>query len=207
MKMRYPPGSRLEIPLFPLRTVLFPGGSMPLRIFEPRYLEMVSDCFKSDSPFGISLIREGSETGRAATFQEIGTLCSISYWQTLPNGMLGITVQGGQRFRILSSRTLPSQLTRASVELLPDERRSPIPEQCRHAPLILNRMLEQLGTPYNKPPTDFQDATWVGCRLAELLPLPLSEKQHLLQLTDPLQRLDHLYRLLEKLGIHPSGAE
>jgi len=194
--------SELEIPLFPLRTVLFPGGSMPLRIFEPRYLEMVSECLKSGNPFGICLIREGSETGRAATFQQIGTLASISYWQRLPNGMLGITVQGGQRFQILSSHARTNQLIRATVKLLPAEQKCHIPAHHQRASELLHNMLEQLGLPYNKPPTDYEDAGWVGCRLAELLPLPLSQKQQLLQLTDPLQRLEYLYELLEKLGIH-----
>ncbi len=192
----------LDVPLFPLRTVLFPGGSMPLRIFEPRYLEMVSECLKSGSQFGICLIREGSETGRAATFQRIGTLASISYWRRLPNGMLGITVQGGKRFRILSSHTLANQLTHATVELLPAEKKCGIPAHYQQASALLCNMLEQLGLPYNKPPTNYEDASWVGCRLSELLPLPLSQKQQLLQLTDPLQRLEHLYTLLEKLGIH-----
>ncbi len=188
----------LEIALFPLRSVLFPGGSMPLRIFEPRYLEMVSSCLRSDGQFGICLIRDGSETGRAATFHDIGTLCRISYWQRLPNGMLGITVRGEQRFRVLSSRTLPNQLTRARVELLPEERRCRIPPRHRRAAEQLCCLLEQLGLPYNKPPTDYEDATWVGCRLAELLPLPLGRKQLLLQLTDPLQRLEELQEVLER---------
>ncbi len=195
--------NRLEIPLFPLRTVLFPGGSMPLRIFEPRYLEMVGNCLRTDSGFGICLIRDGSETGRAATFHEVGTLCRISYWQRLPNGMLGVTVRGGQRFRVLSSHTLSNQLTRASVELLPEEQRCRVPPHHRQAAQRLCRMLEQLGLPYNKPPTDYEDAAWVGCRLAELLPLPLGRKQLLLQLSDPLQRLEELQEALEQLA----GAE
>ena len=191
----------LEIPLFPLRTVLFPGGSMPLRIFEPRYLEMISECLKTGKRFGICLIREGSETGRAATVQEIGTLGSISYWQQLSNGMLGITVRGEQRFRILSTRTLANQLIRAEVELLPAERRLPVPEHCRQASELLSHLLERVGLPYNKPPFDYGDAGWVGCRLAELLPIPLRQKQQLLQLTDPLERLERLQALLKKLGV------
>ncbi len=173
---------------------------MPLRIFEPRYLEMVGDCLRSDSGFGICLIRDGSETGRAATFHEVGTLCRISYWQRLPNNMLGITVRGERRFRVLASRTLPNQLTRASVELLPEEQRCPLAPRHHQAAQQLCRMLERLGLPYNKPPTDYEDATWVGCRLAELLPLPLGRKQQLLQLSDPLQRLEELREELEQLG-------
>jgi len=199
--------SILEIPLFPLRSVLFPGGSMPLRIFEPRYLEMISECLKSGGHFGVCLIREGSETGRAPTFYDVGTLGSISYWQRLPNGMLGITVRGEHRFRILSSRTLANQLIRAEVELLPAERRSPIPAHCCHAPKLLSHMLQQLGLPYNKPPFDYENASWVGCRLAELLPLPLNQKQSLLQLTDPLQRLEQLHQLLKKLRIQQAEPE
>ncbi len=199
--------TRLEISLFPLRTVLFPGGSMPLRIFEPRYLEMVSESLKTGIPFGICLIREGRETGQAATFQSIGTLANISYWQKLPNGMLGITVRGGQRFKILSSYTLDNQLTRATIELLPAEERCPVPAHHGQAAKFLYHMLEQLGLPYNKPPTDYENASWVSCRLAELLPLPLDEKQRLLQLTDPLHRLDLLRDLLKRLEIHQPEAK
>ncbi len=197
----------LDIPLFPLRTVLFPGGSMPLRIFEPRYLEMIGECLKTESPFGVCLIREGSETGKAPTFHKVGTLGSISYWQRLPNGMLGVTVRGERRFRILTSRILSNQLIKATVELLPAEHPSPIPPHCCHVPELLSHMLQQLGLPYNKPPFDYENASWVGCRLAELLPLPLGQKQQLLQLTDPLQRLEQLRHLLEKLGIQRAGSE
>jgi len=92
----------VQIPLFPLNTVLFPGGPLPLRIFEARYVDMVSSCLKEDSPFGVLLIRDGGETGNATT-HEIGTLARIVDWYQGSDGLLGVTAVGEQRFRLLSS--------------------------------------------------------------------------------------------------------
>ena len=93
----------ITVPLFPLNTVLFPGGVLPLRIFEPRYLDMVSDCLKSDTGIGVVLIKDGAETGKAADTYDTGTLSGISYWHKRPDGILGVTLKGDQRFRILST--------------------------------------------------------------------------------------------------------
>ncbi|MGD8558649.1 MAG: LON peptidase substrate-binding domain-containing protein [Gammaproteobacteria bacterium] len=191
----------LSIPLFPLHTVLFPKGTLPLRIFEPRYLDMVSTCMKVGQGFGICLIKEGSEVGKAAETYETGTLTEISYFNVDANGMLCITAQGTQRFHILSRSVQPNQLTIADVELLPDEPEHPIPREFLPAVDILRNLLDQLGYPFAKLEKRYDDAGWVGSRLAELLPLRLEHKQYLLQLDDPIKRLDRLWQLMEELEL------
>jgi len=191
--------SRITIPLFPLHTVLFPGGTLPLRIFEPRYLDMVSQCMKGGHGFGVTLIREGSEVGPAADTFDTGTLSEIVYFNQQPDGLLGITARGRQRFRILSRRVQPNQLTLAEVELLENEASRPLPEKFSGAADILRGLLEQLDQPFINMEKRYDDASWVGSRLAELLPIRLEQKQYFLQLDDPLQRLERLVALLEDL--------
>lgn len=184
--------TRVEIPLFPLRTVLFPGGALPLRIFEPRYLDMVSDCLRQGSGFGVCLISAGSETGPAAEPCELGTVGEISYWQKLPDGLLGITVRGQQRFRILRHEVRPNQLSVGEVELLPAEPRAPVPAKYAGLVALLRDIMSNVGHPYTTLPKDYDDASWVGYRLSELLPISLSQKQALLALEEPLERLERL---------------
>ncbi|WP_455202010.1 LON peptidase substrate-binding domain-containing protein [Kaarinaea lacus] len=191
----------LSIPIFPLHTVLFPHGALPLRIFEPRYLDMISTCMKGGNGFGICLIKEGSEVGKAADTYETGTLSEISYFNMDANGMLCITAHGKQRFHILSKSVQANQLTIADVELLPNESAHKIPSEYAPAVDILRNLLEQLGYPFAKLEKHYDDASWVGSRLAELLPLRLEHKQYLLQLDDPIQRLDRLWQLMEELEL------
>lgn len=191
----------LSIPLFPLHTVLFPNGTLPLRIFEPRYLDMISTCMKGGNGFGICLIKDGSEVGKAADTYETGTLSEISYFNTDANGMLCITAQGKQRFHILSKSVQDNQLTIADVELVPNEPQQAIPNEFTPAVNILRNLLEQLGYPFAKLEKHYDDACWVGSRLAELLPLRLEHKQYLLQLDDPIQRLERLWQLMEELEL------
>ena len=106
----------MEVPLFPLRTVLFPGGPLPLRIFEQRYLDMISSCLKRDEPFGVVLIRSGSEVGSAEVYDS-GTLARITDWYQGSDGLLGITATGTDRFRIRSSSRQPDGLLIGDVEI------------------------------------------------------------------------------------------
>lgn len=191
----------LTIPLFPLHAVLFPGGTLPLRIFEPRYLDMVSDCMKQQKGFGVCLIREGSEVGTAADTYEIGTLSDICYFNKQPDGLLGITAQGLQRFKIISQHVQSDQLTLAEVSLLENEPPSPLPEQYAGAADTLRKLLDQLGYPFVKMEKKYDDASWVSSRLAELLPIRLEQKQYFLQLDDPLQRLERLFALMNEMDI------
>ena len=191
----------LTIPLFPLHAVLFPEGTLPLRIFEPRYLDMVSQCLKEGSGFGVCLIREGSEVGKAADTFSTGTLSDIVYFNQQPDGLLGITAQGRQRFEILNKEVQHNQLTLAEVKLLDNEASQPLPKEHAPAAEILRGLLEQLGYPFIKMEKRYDDASWVSARLAELLPIRLEQKQYFLQLDDPLQRLERLCALLEDLDI------
>ncbi len=191
----------VQLPLFPLYTVLFPGGPLPLRIFEPRYLDMISQCLKTDTGFGVVLIREGREVGEAAVPHTVGTVAQIVDWHMRHDGLLGVTAVGGRRFRIASVQVQPNQLSVAKAELLPEDPSDAVPAE--YLPLVdlLRRLIDQAGHHYTSLPPRFADAGWVGCRLAELLPLGRARKQMLLQLDDPLQRLAQLFDLLEGLEI------
>lgn len=178
-----------RIPLFPLHSVLFPGGPLVLRVFEPRYLDMVSRCLKEETGFGVVLIKEGEETGRAAETHEVGTYVRITYWNRRADGLLGVTVRGQQRFRILSREVQPDQLVLAEVELLPEEPRLPVPPAYGALVELLTSILDQLDHPYLTLPREYDNAAWVAARLAELLPISRQRKQQLLETDDPLLRL------------------
>jgi hypothetical protein len=192
-------GQTLNIPLFPLHTVLFPGGALPLRIFEPRYLDMVGNCLKTETGFGVCLISEGKETGKAAESFEYGTLATISYWQQLPDGLLGVTVRGQQRFQILSREVGKNQLTTARVELLENEPVVELPSCFDVLADMVREMLQAMGHPYTTLPKHYDEASWVGYRLAELLPISLVQKQYFLQLDDPIERLERLSAIVAEI--------
>lgn len=192
------PGA-IEIPLFPLTTVLCPGGPLPLRIFEPRYVDMVSRCMKTGSGFGVVLIREGAETGAARTW-DIGTMASIVDFDQLQDGTLGIVALGGARFIVRSVRREKDGLNVGEVDLLEPEAKVPLPERYSELGRLLEGVFGELGPHYRHVRTDFGDAGWVGFRLAELLPIELERKQHCLELFDPVARLEYLEPLLKTLG-------
>lgn len=189
----------LEIPLFPLQTVLFPGGPLPLRIFEPRYVDMISSCLKSGIGFGVLLIRDGAETGAAST-HELGTVASIVDWDQLNDGTLGVVVLGGARFLLRSTRRQDDGLNMGVVDLLETEPIVTLPERFHDMARLLEGVFEDLGPHYRHVTPGFADAGWVGCRLAELLPIELQHKQHCLELFEPIARLEYLEPLLKSLG-------
>jgi len=188
-----------DIPLFPLNTVLFPGGLLNLRVFERRYLDLVRDCARNGSGFGICLILHGREVGEAAVPAAIGTLAHIVDFYTQPDGLLGICVNGGRRFHVQRSRVRDNGLAHGEVDFFPDEPAVAIPVQFQLLATILERILEKSGDAHSKAPREsFDDAGWVGFRLAEALPLDNRERQHLLQLGDPLERLAQLMQYLPR---------
>lgn len=193
--------SRLTVPIFPLNTVLFPGGLLPLRVFEARYMDMTRDCLKRDAPFGVCLIREGSEVGAPAVPEKIGCLAKILEWDMQQQGILNIKTRGGQRFRILEQRTGAQGLTTAEVELIPPEASAAVPAEFASCARLLEMVVADQGKPIFAEPHAFDDASWVGYRLAEILPVPLIAKQKLLELTDSLARLSILQRFLEGQGL------
>jgi len=181
--------SETEIPLFPLRTVLYPEGPLPLRIFETRYLDMISRCLREDTGFGVVLIREGMETGRASTYGT-GTLAKIVDWYQGSDGLLGITAQGSARFRVESVRQAPDGLNLASVSWLAPEPRVDLPAAFRPMVDILRGVLDDLGRLYEPLERRYDDASWVGYRFAEILPITPEQKQFCLETEDALQRLE-----------------
>lgn len=191
-----------EIALFPLQTVLFPGGVLPLRLFEARYLDMVSECLRAQRGFGICAIRSGRETGVAADCYATGTLVRILDFDRDENNLLNIVVLGERRFRILQQRVMPNQLLRAEVSWLDDAADSALPVQYLPLADLLAQMLRRAGPPYADMPVDFGHVAWVAGRLTELLPFALSDKQRLLEMDEPLERLETLYRelLAEEVG-------
>jgi Lon protease-like protein len=191
-----------QFALFPLQVVLFPGGSLPLRIFETRYVDMVRDCMRTSSSFGVVLIRAGSEVGPAQTF-EVGTAASIVDFNQLSDGFLGISCTGTQRFRIKTSGVQADGLNVASVEWLNVEPALSVPP--RHAPLaeLLESVLPRLGEGYTNMEMKLDDAAWVGHRLAEILPIPLAQKQFCLELDDPIARLEFLAPLVSAQSSAP----
>jgi len=188
----------MDIPLFPLRTVLFPGGPLPLRIFESRYIDMISRCMKSDSSFGVLLIREGEEGGMATT-HEVGTLANITDWYQGSDGLLGVTAAGGQRFRLLSGRQQADGLNVGTIETIPPEPDMSLPEEYASMKKILESVLDDLGRLYESLDRRFDDAVWVTYRLIEILPIDLEQKQEFLESSDTMARLKLIDELLNSV--------
>ena len=194
-----------DLPLFPLHTVLFPGGMLPLRIFEQRYIEMAKACLKDHVPFGVCLITQGAEVASSAagpvSFASVGTQALLSSWDMPQLGILQVTAIGGERFQVRSHRVEANGLFVASVARIPPEPPRPLPE--RFEPLA--KLLELIATragPHQFPETHaFDEASWVGHRLAELLPLPLSIKQGMLEINDSEMRLSLLQKFLQQQGL------
>jgi Lon protease-like protein len=190
--------AREEIPLFPLNTVLFPGGPLPLRIFEARYIDLVRRCLRENTGFGVVLITEGEEAGDAPMETcDVGTYARIVDFSGQPDGLLGIEARGERRFRIHARRRARDGLNVAEVEWLPAERQVPLPEEFAELGPALDYVLGEVGDPYDTLERQLDDAGWVAGRLAEILPLPPGHKQHCLELDDPVERLRFLRPLFE----------
>lgn len=188
-----------DLPLFPLGTVLYPGGQLPLRIFEQRYLDMVRECARKGTPFGVCLILSGTEAGVPATPAAVGTLAHIVDFHNREDGLLGILAEGGARFRVARTRVRADGLVRGDVEVWPDEPAASVPVELALLQTILERLVENLAPQWHHVPRDrYEDASWVGFRLAELLPLQDEERQHMLELSDPVRRLTELRDILPR---------
>jgi Lon protease-like protein len=186
------------IPLFPLQTVLFPDGPLPLRLVEPRYLDMVSRCMKDSVPFGVVRLDSESESD-TLTLCSVGTLATIVDWYQGTDGLLGITACGGLRFRLLSVEQQEDGLNIAKVELLAPEPATPLPAEFASMAALLRAVVDDLGRLYETIDKHYDDASWVGFRFAEVLPIDLEEKQFCLELNDPVERLLALRPSLRQL--------
>ena len=187
---------RLEIPLFPLGGVLCPGGVLSLKVFEQRYLDMAAACMKNHTPFGVCLIASGKEVGAPAIPHEVGTLAHIDVGDMPQLGILMLSVRGGRRFRILSRTTQSDGLLRAEVELLDEQPGRTIPEAQLGMLPLLKKVASDLGPEKMPEPHAFDDAAWVGYRLTEIVPVQPLAKQKLLELDDPVSRLEILFTYL-----------
>lgn len=189
------------LPLFPLNTVLFPGGVLPLKIFEQRYMEMAKTCLKEDGLFGVCLIREGSEVGAPAVPHRIGTVARIAQWDMPQLGVLQVRAIGVQRFEINDYAAEESGLLVAQAVRLPMEPPFRLPPEHAACAEVLKQIIAHVGSDKFEAPFDYQDGTWVGHRLAEVLPLKTSVKQNMLEMNDTLVRLDVLHKFLAQQGL------
>jgi len=187
--------------LFPLNAVLFPGGTMALKVFEQRYMALVKDCFKQESGFGICLIAEGAEVGAPAKPHAVGTEARIVAWDMTQPGILNITVRGGERFRILESRADSTGLLQARIEPIAAEPALPVPDTLAALVPLLQAMAADAGEERLPPPHRFDDAAWVGYRFCELLPIPAIARQKLLELEDPVSRLEIVFKFLAQRNL------
>lgn len=190
-----------SLPLFPLQSVLFPGGLLSLRVFEVRYLDLIARCQRTGAPFGVICLTHGREVRAAGApperFENIGTLAHIEQADTLQPGLLSVQCRGGQRFRIGQSQRLPHGLWSADVELLPEDPVFNTPPDLQHTAHALEQLQHRLGhTPEQHP-----HCGWIANRWSELLPLSLPVKQGLMALDSPLLRLELVADVLQNQGI------
>ncbi|MEZ2292388.1 LON peptidase substrate-binding domain-containing protein [Variovorax sp. RCC_210] len=204
-----------SLPLFPLGTVLFPGGLLPLRIFEVRYLDMIGKCRKAGVPFGVVSLTSGSEVRKAGSdaerFSSIGTLAEIREFDSPQSGLLQIECVGTQRFRIRQTELQKHGLWVAEVEAVPDDVALDIPDDLKHTSTALRRLIDTLeerrraqdatarlpiGEPYR-----LDDCGWVANRWCELVPMQRELRQRLMTLDSPLMRLELVSDLLARTGI------
>lgn len=182
----------MEIPLFPLSTVVLPGGKLPLRLFEPRYIDMVKNCFKENSGFGVCLIKDGGEAGAPAQPFPQGTLVTLIDFDQGPDGLLHITAQGQQEFSLLTYSTNDDGLLIGQVQLLQPSDTPEMESEYRELSRKLAIILQYVEPNIIYEEKHLEDTQWVCFRLLELLPIAASAKFDLLQLPTTKSRLDAL---------------
>jgi hypothetical protein len=187
---------RESVALFPLHSVLFPGSMLPLRIFEARYMDMARACLKTGEPFGICLIVEGEEVGAPAVPSAVGCLARIADCDMEELGILKVRAQGLERFRVLASEVSRSGLIVGEVERLEAEAPAPEAPGLAECTDFLRKVIAGIGEARFAAPLAYDDASWVGFRLAEILPLRNDVRQKLLELTDASMRLAVLHQFL-----------
>lgn len=197
----------MEIPIFPLSTVLFPGGRLPLRIFEPRYVEMTKACIRDNGVFGVCLIVGGFEVGVPAIPAAVGCTARILDWDVPNPGLFTLNTQGETAFRLLDRRTRPDGLILGTVELIEPPDPTGVPERYEALQRLLADLVHEIGADNFTQPPRFDDAAWVACRLAELLPVAPERKQRLLEANAPLAMLAEVESLLRDLREDGKGGE
>lgn len=198
----------VEIPIFPLNAVLLPEGVLPLRIFEARYMDMVRDCLKGETCFGVCLITDGQEVGQPAEHTPSGCSAAITQWDMEQLGLLNIRAIGQQRFTIKAARTESNGLIMASAIFIDSERDLPIPDEYSASIELLKRIIRDLAGKETHPmrkmieaPYRLDSSSWVSNRLCEFLPIPASTKHKLMMLDNPVSRLNSVHDLLKRQNI------
>jgi uncharacterized protein len=192
----------IELPLFPLNTVLFPGGMLPLKVFEQRYVEMTKRCVRDDTGFGVCLIREGAEVGEPALPALLGCTARIDQWDLPHPNLFHLVAKGEQRFRVVSTEVAALGLVVAEVELLPHEAEPGAPDAvCRE---ILAGLVNRIGAERFPSPIQLDDAAWVGYRLAEIVPLSTELRQRVLETDTARARFKLLREILAAAGVGQS---
>ena len=187
-----------SIPVFPLNTVLYPGGLLQLKIFEQRYLDMTKACVRDATPFGVCRIREGLEVGLPAVPDLVGCTALIAEWEMPHLGIFNLQTRGQKPFRIVQHTTQSDGLIRAEIELLKENTGAIRQESYEFCRRVLEQIVEKIGEDYFCGPLAYDDPRWTSYRLAEVLPLDLEEKQSLLALRDDGKRLEHLQAYLQQ---------
>lgn len=188
-----------SLPLFPLGTVLFPGGLLPLKIFEQRYVEMTKACLRDATPFGVCLIREGHEVGSPASPYAVGCIARIEQWDVPHPNLFAVLARGEGRFRILDTTVDEKGLLTGRCTSLPEPTRPESVDQACHE--VLRLAIDRAGPAAVPGPLRLDDPVWVSYRLAEILPITPAEKQALLEETDTALRLTQLRELMLAHGI------
>lgn len=189
------------LPIFPLNTVLFPDGLLPLRVFETRYMDMTRGRMKSSLPFGVCLIKDGNEIGTPAVPEPTGCLARIIDWDMQQLGVLHLRTRGEQRFRIIGQSVNAQGLISADVELIAEDADIAIPPELASCAQLLQMIMTDQDAEVFAPPHRFDSAVWVGNRLSEVIPIPPAARQKLLELTDCRTRLEILHTFLAQRGL------
>jgi hypothetical protein len=202
-----PPGLLAELPLFPLQTVLFPDGLLQLRVFEARYLDLVSHCLRHDTPFGVVCIHQGSELRRGADkprFESVGVLAHLREVDAEQPGILSASCRGGLRFEIQRRWQRQDGLWLAEAQAIATEPGQPVPAELEPAARALEQAIASLAAqdqhPF-APPFRLADAGWVANRWCEILPVSLAAKQRLMALDEPVLRLKLVDEYLRGKGV------
>lgn len=230
--MSAPLSTLTQLPLFPLQSVLFPGGALPLRIFEVRYLDMIGRCHKAGEPFGVVCLSEGSDTRRRApadgsgkptgdgfareAFFPVGTLARITKFERPQPGLMTIGCVGTQRFRIQRSEQLKHGLWVADVELIDDDRVLPLPDDLLFTREALQGLVRNIEDSIQQSgesgiempllePYRWNDCGWLANRWSELLPLAPALKQRFMALDSPVLRLELVADTLGQIGFKLPG--
>lgn len=194
-----------ELAIFPLDTVLFPEGVLTLRVFEARYLDLVSECLAADTPFGVCLITEGAETDPGAMHEQVGCTARIVDFDAEESGLLNVRALGGQRFQILGSRLRKDGLIRAEIEMIDPDEEVRIPEKHADCETLVRRLVDDLVARETNPmrrviaePYRFESTSWVGNRICEFLPIAPRARQKLMELDDAVTRLSLIHQYLQQ---------